>query len=154
MDKMVEYLTEQLDNEGLSNSTDIIILSDHGMDAFTFNNETYDESIIDLNRVVDKDSCDMYGSSPVLQVIAKNGYNQTEICNKLKAAALQNGHYSVYADDELDEMNWHIRNENRFGPCTVVADPGYVFQDMWHMLKKYTDYDSRKYPLICQSFFL
>lgn len=144
MDKMLEYLTERLDQESLSSSTDIIILSDHGMDAFTFNNESYDESIINLNRVVSTDSCNMYGSSPVLQVIAKNGHNQTEICDKLKAAALQNEHYSVYADDELDGMNWNIRNEKRFGPCTVVADPGYVFQDMWHILKKYTDFDNRK----------
>lgn len=141
---MVKYLNEQLYQENLSNNTDIIILSDHGMDAFTFNNESYDESIIDLNRVVSADACDMYGSSPVLQVIAKNGYNQNEICNKLKEGGLQNGHYSVYTDDELTEMKWNVRNANRFGPCTVVADPGYVFQDMWYMLKKYTDYDKRK----------
>lgn len=142
---MVKYLSEQLKKQGLSNDTDIIILSDHGMDSFYFNDESFDESIIDLYRVVDKDSCDMYGSSPVLQVIARETHNQSEICLKLKAGAAQNGHYSVYTNDELEmHETWHIVNTQRVGPCTVVADPGFVFQDMTAMLKKYTDYKNRK----------
>lgn len=140
---MVKYLSEQLDSVGLSNVTDIIILSDHGMDTFSFNREEIDGSIIDLNRVVGNDSCDMYGTSPVFQVISKDGFDQTEICNKLKEGAKANGNYNVYFDDELKER-WHIQNSQRFGPCTVVADPGYVFQDLTEMLKKWTDYENRK----------
>lgn len=143
MDNMVKYLSEQLDNEGLSDVTDIIILSDHGMDTFSFNREEVDGSIINLNRVVSKDSCDMYGSSPVFQVIARDGFDQTEICLKLKEGAAENGNYNVYFDDEL-KKRWHIQNSQRFGPCTVVAEPGYVFQDMTDMLKKWTDYENRK----------
>lgn len=150
VDNMVKYMSEQLEMANLLNSTDIILLSDHGMDTFYFNKESVDESIIQLHRVVSEDSVKMYGSSPVLQVIANVGYNQTEICNKLKIGAAENGNYNVYTDDELDENNWHIRNTNRFGPCTVVADPGYVFQDMWYMLKKYTDFEKREFLLqIC-----
>lgn len=141
---MMRYFSERLAQEDLANNTDIIIISDHGMDTFYFNDERIDASIIDLNRVVSAESCNMYGSSPVLQVIAENGFNQTEICEKLKNASLQNGHYNVYTNDELSATNWNIRNENRFGPCTVVADPGYVFQDMWLMLKKFTNFSARK----------
>ncbi|XP_055304257.1 ectonucleotide pyrophosphatase/phosphodiesterase family member 5-like isoform X2 [Sitodiplosis mosellana] len=141
VDKMVKYFSEQLKESGLLDKTDIILLSDHGMDTFYFNKESVDKSIINLNRVVSKESCNMYGSSPVLQVIANDGYNQTEICNKLKDGAAQNGNYKVYANDDLDEQNWHVRNTHRFGPCTVVAQPGFVFQDMWDMLKKYTDFE-------------
>lgn len=145
MDNMVRYLSEQLNENGLSELTDIIILSDHGMDDFRFNRETIDDSIINLNRIVGKDSCDMYGTSPVLQVIARAGYNQSEICDKLKQAAALNGHYNVYTNMELKlKEYWHIQNERRFGPCTVVAEPGYVFQDMTDMLKKWTDYDKCK----------
>lgn len=149
MDNMVSYLSEQLSENGLSDVTDIIILSDHGMDDFSFNRETIDDSIINLNRVVSKDSCDMFGSSPVLQVIAKDGYNQTEICDKLKQAAKQNGNYNVYTNSELKlKEYWHIANERRFGPCTVVAEPGHVFQDMTEMLKKWTDYDKCELEII------
>jgi len=141
VDNMVKYMSEQLNMEGLLDSTDIILLSDHGMDTFYFNKESVDESIIQLHRIVSEDSVKMYGSSPVLQVIANDGYNQTEICNKLKVGAAENGNYNVYTDDELDEKKWYVRNMHRFGPCTVVAEPGYVFQDMWYMLKKYTDFE-------------
>lgn len=148
MDSMVKYLSEQLDKEGLSNVTDIIVLSDHGMDTFYFNDESIDGSIIDLNRVVSEDSCDMYGSSPVFQVIAKNGHNQTDVCNKLMEAAQDNGNYNVYTDNELNATNWHIYNTQRFGPCTVVANPGHVFQDQTALLKKYTDYKNRMFIFI------
>lgn len=143
LDNMVKYLSEQLQKSSLLNQTDIILLSDHGMDTYYFNHENVDKNIINLYRTLNNDSCNMYGASPVIQVIANDGYNQTEICNKLKEAAMKNGNYKVYTDDELDE-NWHVRNEQRFGPCTVVADPGYVFQDQTVLLKKYTDYDKCK----------
>lgn len=143
---MVKYLSEQLEKEGLSNVTDIIILSDHGMDTYYFNHESFDESIIDLNRVVSETSCDMYGSSPVLQVIARDGYNQSEICLKLKSAAKVNGNYTVYMDDELKAIkHWHIENGPRFGPCTVVGKSGHVFQDITALLKKWTDYKTRRF---------
>lgn len=145
MDRMVRYFSEQLNDSGLSEVTDLIILSDHGMDDYRFNRDTIDDSIIDLHRVVGNDSCDMYGSSPVLQVIARDGFDQTELCAKLKRAAQINGNYNVYTNDELKmKEQWHIMNERRFGPCTVVANAGHVFQDMTALLKKWTDYEKRK----------
>lgn len=153
MDHMVRYLSEQLNENDLSDVTDIIILSDHGMDDFSFNRETMDDSIINLNRIVSKESCDMYGSSPVLQVIAKVGYNQTAICDALKQAAKRNGNYSVYTNSELKlKESWHIENERRFGPCTVVAEPGHAFQDMTEMLKKWTDYEKCKLKMTIASY--
>lgn len=145
VDKMAKYLSERLDQEGLLSNTDIILMSDHGMETFYFNDESVDGSIIDLNRVVGAESCDMYGSSPVLQVIARNGYNQTEICNKLKDGAVESGNYKVYTDEELEATDWHIRNPARFGPCTVVGEPGYVFQDYTLVLKKNYNYSDREF---------
>lgn len=142
MDNMVKYLSHQLESNDLSNITDIIILSDHGMDKYYFNRDDVDGYIIDLYRVIGNNTCDIYGSSPVLQVIAKDGFNQTEICLKLKKAAKENGNYNVYFNDELMER-WHINNNQRFGPCTVVGNPGYVFQDQTDMLKKWTEYEKR-----------
>lgn len=140
---MVRYLDEQLSISGLSEVTDVVILSDHGMDYYYFNSEDVDDSIIDLYRVVGNESWDMYGSSPVVQAIAHPGHNQTELCNKLKQAAEVNGNYSVYTDNDLLEQKayWHVQNDRRFGVCVVVAEPGHVFQDIRTTLKKYENYD-------------
>lgn len=140
---MVKYLSDRLKAAGLAKATDIIILSDHGMDSYYFHPEYVDGDIIDLYRVVSKDSCDMYGSSPVLQIIARSGYNQTALCYQLKLAAALNGHFKVYTNDDLMEKqtHWHVRNPQRFGPCTCVAEPGYVFQDIRNMLRESRDYE-------------
>lgn len=49
---------------------------------------------------------------------------------KLKKAAAQNGHFNAYSNDELPER-WHVRNAERMGPITVVAEEKYAFQDMY-----------------------
>lgn len=143
LDNMMRYLDEKLSIGGLSEATDVIILSDHGMDNYYFNSEDVDESIIDLRRIVSNDSWYMYGSSPVVQAIAHPGCNQTELCQKLKQAAKINGNYSVYTDAELNEekAHWHVQNDRRFGVCIVVAEPGHVFHDIRTILKKYQNYD-------------
>lgn len=139
----MRYLSERLNEAGLLKITDIIIVSDHGMDTFYFHPEYIDGDIIDLYRVVGKDSCDMYGSSPVLQIIARSGYNQMELCAKLKLAAAFNGNFNVYTNDDLktEKAYWYVNNPQRFGPCTAVAEPGYVFQDIRDKLKKFRDYE-------------
>lgn len=145
---MVEYLSKQLEAANLSDVTDIIIVSDHGMDSFRYYPEYFDGSdIIDLYRVVGKDSCDMYGESPVLQIIARPGYNQTELCDKLKRTAEFNGNYKVYTNDEIkiQKPHWHVDNEQRFGPCTAFANPGHVFQDIRDHLRKSHDLEKCKY---------
>lgn len=151
---MMAYLSEQLKQNNLLDHTDIIILSDHGMDTFHFNDENVDGEIIDLYRVVDENECTMYGSSPVLQVVANEGHDQTVICNKLKAGALKNGNYDVYTDDDLDKTNWDIRNERRFGPCTVVGHPCIVFQDIWRLLDDLIKYGVRTEKCECVNSFL
>lgn len=144
---MVRYLTEKLNKADLLDVTDIIILSDHGMDTYRFHPENFDGDIIDLYRFIGKESFDMYGQSPVLQIIARPGHNQTELCEKLKLAAALNGNYNVYTNNDLKtkKANWHYYNEQRVGPCTAVSNPGFVFQDKRDELKKYHDLEKCKY---------
>lgn len=141
-DKMLQYLSEQLNKADLSDVTDIIIVSDHGIDTIHFHPENVDGDIIDLYRVIDPDSCDMYGTT-VLQIIARPGHNQTELCAKLQQAAAFNGNYNVYTNDDLKtkKAHWHVYNEQRFGPCTAVANPGFAFQTIRDKLRKDRDYE-------------
>lgn len=122
MDNMVKYLMEQLKNEGLTRYTDVIILSDHGMETVTAN----DKYIVELSKYATEEECTMYGDSAVMQVVANEGHDIIEICTKLKKGSKKYGHFEAYLDDDLPE-HWHVRNERLFGPCTVVADPGYAF---------------------------
>lgn len=135
---MIQYLTKRLQEVSLLKVTDIIIVSDHGMDTFYYHPEYMEGNIIDLHRVIGRDSCDIYGSSPVLQVVARPGQDQMELCGQLKDAAAVIGHFNVYTNDELKTKKpyWHINNPQRFGPCTVVAEPGFVFQDVRERLRK------------------
>lgn len=141
MDKLVEYLTEQLEKEGLSHNTDVIIMSDHGMETVAVNQKR----IVDLEEFVSNRSCKMYGDSAVMQVIANDGYDIKDICDDLKAGARKNKHFKAYMNADLPEY-WHISNDQFFGPCTVVANPGYAFQNIWTYFKLFPGF--RKFSKI------
>lgn len=126
MDNLVEYLIHQLQQEGLSHNTDVIIMSDHGMETVSAN----PNRIIDLNEFVSNSSYKMYGDSAVMQIIANDGYNINDICAAFKDGSRKNKHFNAYLNVDLLDY-WHIRNDQFFGPCTVVADPGYAFSNIW-----------------------
>lgn len=131
LDAFIVYLEQSLIMEGIDGETDIIILSDHGMSTVTPRN------FIDLYKFIDEGTCKTYGSSPVLQIICKDGKDH-EACGNVTKAAKTLGTFKAYTDDELLDR-WHVRNQQRFGPCTVVAEPGYAFQDMNGMAKWFLD---------------
>lgn len=126
LDAILVYLEQSILMEGLDPITDIIILSDHGMLTVETKN------FIDLYQFIDKSKCKTYGSSPVLQVVCADGKHK-EACHNLTIASKSeqmNGKFNAYLNDELYER-WHVNNAKRFGPCTVVAEPEYAFQDMF-----------------------
>lgn len=63
IDKLTEYVEEQLAKTGLNERVNVIYLSDHGMSTVT---EPY---FIDLAKYVGNDTCKFYGTSPTLQVV-------------------------------------------------------------------------------------
>lgn len=133
LDAFVVYLEQLLVLEGLHSTTDIIILSDHGMLSVTPRN------FIDLYAFINKNECKVYGTSPVLQVVCDDGM-EIEACKNLTYAAKILGTFEAYNDDELFER-WHVRSKQRFGPCSVVAEPGYAFQDMFDLASWFFDHN-------------
>lgn len=158
LDTIIAYLEQSLISQGLSDKTDVIILSDHGMLTVTPRN------FIDLFAFIDSNNCKCYGTSPVLQVICENG-KDAEACKNLTDAANTLGTFDAYTDDQLPER-WHVRNNVRFGPCVVVAKPYYAFQDMFELAEWFFDENGVKcirfrlflafcssiYILICEQF--
>lgn len=128
IDTTILYLLQRLRMEHLLYRTNIVIVSDHGMEVCRLRDS------IDLYKYVRKDSCEMYGSSPVLQVIPTNLDKklEAEICKNLTEAADENKNFTVYCGEELPKR-WYIQNPDRFGPITVVAKAGHSFQDLYEL---------------------
>lgn len=116
------YLQHRLQVENLYDRTDIIVISDHGMLT------TKPMHFIDLYRFVDRNTVEMFGRSPVLQVVANQPHRQHEICHKLKKAGRRDTRFTAYDIKSLPSR-WRIQNAQRFGPCVVVANPPCAFQD-------------------------
>lgn len=92
-------------------------------------------NMIDLTQTTDPRTYNMYGSSPVVQIVPHPAGQFDNVLNSLRETAKSNGHFNVYTNEELPER-WHYRNEDRVGPITIVADLGYVFNDF----KAHVDY--------------
>lgn len=126
LDDFVGYLEMSLIIEGLDETTDVIILSDHGMLTVT------PQNFIDLYGFIDPNKCECYGSSPVLQVICSDDLEHEACKNLTEGANLIGNTFKAYTDEQLLDR-WFVRNLDRFGPCVVVAEPGYAFQDMFEL---------------------
>lgn len=63
VDTLTRTIQEKLIENNLGNRVNVIYLSDHGMKGVSLTNA------INLTEFVAEDSCIMYGSSPVLQIV-------------------------------------------------------------------------------------
>lgn len=66
LDNLTRYIQEKLIEYGLDKRVNVIHLSDHGMNSVALANS------INLTNFVAHDSCDFYGTSPVLQIVPKD----------------------------------------------------------------------------------
>lgn len=126
VDKLVGYLHRSLKSRGLDKRTDVIIVSDHGMVTVK------PRRFVHLGRWMDKKNYKIYGASPVVQIVCKHGINNKN-CQKLDAAGKKLKTFKAYQNENLPKR-WRFRN-SRTGPCTVVAEPGFGFWDMWKSSK-------------------
>nr|XP_045597847.1 bis(5'-adenosyl)-triphosphatase enpp4-like [Procambarus clarkii]XP_045597848.1 bis(5'-adenosyl)-triphosphatase enpp4-like [Procambarus clarkii]XP_045597849.1 bis(5'-adenosyl)-triphosphatase enpp4-like [Procambarus clarkii] len=105
----------------LSDTVDVIVMSDHGMSAVK------DDNIILLDDIVDPKLYTTSGTSPILNI-------WPEFDQDLKVyRSLQEGskkhNYTVYLNDDPQLVSWHYSNNTRISRITVLADDGYVFKD-------------------------
>lgn len=71
LDSITGRIQTKLIKSGLDKRVNVIHLSDHGMNSVTPVN------FINLLKFVANGSCEMYGSSPVLQIVPTDaGYNE------------------------------------------------------------------------------
>lgn len=67
MDDLTRYIEEKLVTEKLRDRTNVIYVSDHGMDSVQSPN------FINVSSYLDNGTYQCYGSSPVLQIVPQDG---------------------------------------------------------------------------------
>ena len=111
MDADFGYFISELERTGLWDSTNLIIVSDHGMAAPS------EEKVIFLDEIIDLDDVRVVGWGPVSMIRPAEGKRET-VYNLLKEAE---DNYRVYYSEELPEA-YRIGNHRRTPEIIMVAD--------------------------------
>lgn len=114
IDGLFGYLLEKVDDVGLGESLNIIILSDHGMSDLSDDRVIFLEDLISLNDV------EIMDWTPVAMIRPKEGRKE-QVYQALKE---NEEHYSVYLKEEMPER-YHFKNHYRIPEIIMIADPGY-----------------------------
>ncbi|XP_014251891.1 ectonucleotide pyrophosphatase/phosphodiesterase family member 5-like isoform X2 [Cimex lectularius] len=130
VDDVAGYLMKKLKQNGLGD-TNVIFLSDHGMESVAKNN------IINLNDFVGSNA-KMYGSSPVLQVYPVVG-KEDEVFNVLDKKSKELKNFKVYKRNDIPD-SFHYKKCRRAPPILALAEPKYAFQDLYENIKWYIEY--------------
>ncbi len=115
MDKDMGYLLSELDRVGLRETTNLIIVSDHGMAAPS------EDKVVFLDEIIDLDDVNVINWSPVVMMQPLDG-KKMEVYEALKAAE---SNYTVYLKEDLPER-WRFGNHHRVPDIVAVADLGWT----------------------------
>jgi predicted AlkP superfamily pyrophosphatase or phosphodiesterase len=115
LDSLVGKLLTGLTELGLRDSTDLIIVSDHGM------TEVSAERIINIEKLLPKYSCKFFDNGPFMFIFPKNeekdlAYNELKNLQK---------NFRVYKKSELPEY-FHFSNNPLIPDILIIADPGWT----------------------------
>ncbi|RWS11153.1 ectonucleotide pyrophosphatase/phosphodiesterase family member 5-like protein [Dinothrombium tinctorium] len=119
-DKIIGYLILKLREHKLLNIVNFIILSDHGMA------KVMPKNIIELNKFLSPELYLMSGTSPVHNILPKNGSEEL-VFSILKNASLHN-HFNVYKREEVP-FEYHYRHNRRILSIVIVGDEGWEIVD-------------------------
>ncbi len=114
LDGSIGRLLDGLDDRGISDGVNLIVVSDHGMSSSSPERVVLIDDYIDLDavRVVDWD--------PVLSLWPKPG-REAEVYHKLRSA---HPRLTVYRKHEIPER-LHHRDHRRIPPIIAIADDGW-----------------------------
>lgn len=114
-DRQIGYLKQRLEDEQLWKTTNIIVLSDHGMVDLSA------DKLIQLDRLIDMQDVERTIWGPLTMIQPKEG-QADKIYNALKA---KEEHYRVYKKEELPER-YHLKEHRRVSDILLVAELGYT----------------------------
>lgn len=114
-DRLIGYLKDQMQQQNLWQSTNIIVLSDHGMTQLSA------DKLIEVDDIIDMDNIEWKIWGPMTMLQPKEGTEQ-QVYQALKAHA---EHYEIYKKENLPER-YHLKHSRRVSDLIMVADLGYT----------------------------
>ena len=114
LDSLIGKLFDGLKQIKLFDSTNIIIVSDHGMA------DVSSERMVNIAEILNENNHKLFDSGPIMYVIPDQ--NQCEaVYNKLKYSEK---HFRVYKRAEIPEY-FHFSNNSLIPEIILIADPGW-----------------------------
>ncbi len=114
LDTALGVLMEGIRKRGMESSTDIIVVSDHGM-------ATVEQShVMRLEDWISIDDADAYEGGALMGVWPKPGKEES-VLKKLRTG---NGHFHVYEKKDIP-ARFHFKENRRIAPLLLVADEGW-----------------------------
>lgn len=121
LDTLINYLNNKLVEIGIKDSTNIIIVSDHGM------TEISTDRTINIEEMLTNYNVRIDGSKPIM-MIEPESENLHEVYNLLKANEF---HYKTYLKEEMPD-HFHFSNHPFISPILLVADLGWsLVNNFW-----------------------
>lgn len=117
-DQLIGYLKDRMQQKHLWQTTNIIVVSDHGMA------ELSGDKLIELDTIIDMANVKRTIWGPMTMVQPKEGKMQ-QVYNALKSHA---DHYEVYKKEEIPER-YHLKKSRRVSDIIIVAELGYTILD-------------------------
>ncbi|MBD3616937.1 MAG: alkaline phosphatase family protein [Gracilimonas sp.] len=114
-DELVGYLIQRMNEEALTDITNLMIVSDHGMA------EVSQDKIVVLDDMINPDDLEVVAYSPALMANVK-GDKLDEVYTALKQ---NEEHFKVYKKENIPER-YHLKNHPRVPELLLVADLGYT----------------------------
>jgi predicted AlkP superfamily pyrophosphatase or phosphodiesterase len=115
-DRLLGYLKSKMQKQKIWESTNIIILSDHGMVELSA------DKTIPLDQIINPDDAERMVWAPATMIQPKTGKKDT----MYQALKREEKNYSVYKKEDLPER-YHIKKSPRVPEIVMVADAGYTF---------------------------
>ncbi len=114
-DDLMGYLMQLLNQKQISQKTNLIIVSDHGMTDISR------DRVVILDEMINPDDLEVISYSPAMMANVK-GNNLDEIYSALKA---NEEHFNVYKKEEIPER-YQLKKHRRVPELLLVADIGYT----------------------------
>lgn len=121
LDSTLGILLEKINQTGLADSINIIVLSDHGMTDISA------EKTINIEKILEGTEFNMQGDGPVMMIDSKD----PAVLNILQKNAEK---YRVYTKSTIPGF-YHFSRHPFISEIILVADPGYSLINNW-ILKK------------------
>ncbi len=116
LDSIIALLFQKLRSIEMLDSTNVIIVSDHGM------TEVSQERVVNIESMLSElESYTIYGSGPVVGITVPDSMIEYTV-EKLQAN--KSSHYQVYVREEVPE-HYHYSNHPFIPPILVIADVGW-----------------------------